>query len=168
MTLAMDEKQKTGALLLRTFRPGDEKPFKELNELWIVRHFALEDVDREVLDDPKGHILDAGGEICIAEIDGQVVGCCALLVTGSNEYELAKMTVSEAARGRGVGRNLLRYSIDHARTMGRGACTWGRIRNWRMPFISTNRWASRALLQPSTNPSTHGPISPWRCFSETH
>jgi putative acetyltransferase len=118
MTLAMDEKQKTGALLLRTFRPGDEKPFKELNELWIVRHFALEDVDREVLDDPKGHILDAGGEICIAEIDGQVVGCCALLVTGSNEYELAKMTVSEAARGRGVGRNLLRYSIDHARTMG--------------------------------------------------
>ena len=41
----------TGRLVLRRFEPGDEKPFKELNEAWISRDFALEPGDREVLDE---------------------------------------------------------------------------------------------------------------------
>jgi N-acetylglutamate synthase-like GNAT family acetyltransferase len=115
---AMDKENKAGALVLRTFQPGDEKPFKELNELWISRGFALEAADHEVLGDPKGQILDQGGEICIAELDGVVAACCALLVMGENEYELAKMTVAESARGRGIGRKLLLFAIDHARRIG--------------------------------------------------
>jgi putative acetyltransferase len=118
MTVDTDEQRQIGALLLRTFRPGDEKPFKELNESWISHNFALEEADHEVLGDPKGKILDPGGAICIAEVDGQVAGCCALLVIGPSEYELAKMTVSESVRGRGIGRRLLQFAIDHARKIG--------------------------------------------------
>lgn len=104
--------------MLRTFQPGDEKPFKELNEIWISQGFALEPADNEVLADPKGQILDQGGEICIAELDGEVAGCCALVVIGPNEYELAKMTVAASARGRGIGRKLLEFAIGHARRSG--------------------------------------------------
>jgi putative acetyltransferase len=118
MTTAADESLQTGTLLTRTFRPGDETPFKVLNEYWIGHDFALEPADHEVLDDPRGMILDQGGEICIAEIDGEVVGCCALLVIAPAEYELAKMTVTHTARGRGVGRKLLQFAIDHARSLG--------------------------------------------------
>lgn len=105
-------------LLLRTFRPGDEPAFRQLNEDWIRKYFALEPADRKVLGDPRAHILDAGGQICIAELGGTIVGCCALVAIAPGELELAKMTVAESARGRGVGRRLLEFAIDEARRMG--------------------------------------------------
>jgi putative acetyltransferase len=118
MTVDTEETRKIGALLLRTFKPGDEKPFKYLNEFWISQTFALEPADHEVLDDPKGRILDQGGEICIAEQDSMILGCCALLAIAPHQYELAKMTVSKSARGQGIGRKLLQFAIDHARALG--------------------------------------------------
>lgn len=105
-------------IVLRTFRPGDEAAFQRLNEAWIAKYFALEAADHAVLSDPRRHILAAGGQICIAEQDGEAIGCCALVVTEPGELELAKMTVAEGARGRGVGRKLLRFAIDTARRMG--------------------------------------------------
>ncbi|HTV82073.1 MAG TPA: GNAT family N-acetyltransferase [Acidobacteriaceae bacterium] len=105
-------------LLLRTFRPGDEDAFRLLNEAWISQHFALEPADREVLDDPRAHILSRGGQVCIAEQRGEVVGCCALIAIAPGELELAKMTVAESARGLGIGRKLLRFAIGVARQMG--------------------------------------------------
>ncbi len=108
----------TGKLVLRRFQPGDEKSFKELNEAWISRDFVLEPGDHEVLDDPRGKILAKGGQICVADLDGVVVGCCALIAIGPNQFELAKMTVSEAASGHGIGRKLLAFAIDLAGTLG--------------------------------------------------
>lgn len=105
-------------LQFRTFRPGDEEPFRRLNEDWIRKHFAIEPEDAAILADPHHHILAPGGQICVAETGGAVVGCCALVVMGPGEYELAKMTVSEAARGHAVGRRLLQFAIDVARQMG--------------------------------------------------
>jgi N-acetylglutamate synthase-like GNAT family acetyltransferase len=46
------------------------------------------------------------------------VGCCALLAMGDCTFEVAKMSVSENLRGRGIGRQLLIYTIEHARTIG--------------------------------------------------
>jgi len=107
----------TARPVLRRFQPGDEKPFKELNEAWISRDFTLEPGDHEVLDDPQGKILAKGGQICVAELDGEVVGCCALVPMNPGEFELAKMTVSESARGQGVGRRLLVFAIALARVL---------------------------------------------------
>ena len=111
------ERAVTGRLVLRRFQPGDEKAFKELNEAWISRDFAIEPGDREVLDDPQGKILAKGGQICLAERDGEVVGCCALIPLAPGEFELAKMTVSESARGYGIGRRLLVFAIAVARVL---------------------------------------------------
>ncbi|MFT4114489.1 GNAT family N-acetyltransferase [Silvibacterium sp.] len=105
-------------LVFRTFRPGDEEPFKRLNEAWIRELFTLEAADSRVLDHPREVILEPGGEICVAELAGEVVGCCALVAIREGEFELAKMTVSEAARGRGVGRRLLEYTIAEGRRRG--------------------------------------------------
>jgi N-acetylglutamate synthase-like GNAT family acetyltransferase len=105
-------------LLLRTFRPGDEDSFRRLNEAWIAQDFSIEPADREVLDDPRAHILARGGQVCMAELRGELVGCCALLAMAPGELELAKMTVAEPARGLGVGRKLLAFAIGVARQMG--------------------------------------------------
>lgn len=100
------------------FEPRHAPAWKRLNEAWITRLFKLEPKDREVLDHPKAKILDGGGHILIAERDGEPIGCVALIALEDGGFEVAKMTVSEAARGTGLGRMLMRACIERARTLG--------------------------------------------------
>jgi len=100
---------------VRDFAPGDETPFRELNEAWIREYFAIEEKDAEVLNDPVGQIILNGGEIIVAERDGRVLGCCALLPHGPGCYELGKMAVAPETRGQGIGKQILQYAIRRAR-----------------------------------------------------
>lgn len=108
---------KTAEVTIREFRAGDEAAWRRLNEEWIVHYFEfLEEKDEEALNDPAG-ILARGGRIFFAEREGQAVGCCAL-VAGDHGYEVAKMAVTAAARGAGIGRKLLKVVVAAAREMG--------------------------------------------------
>ena len=100
------------------FEPQHAAAFKALNEAWISKYFTLEAKDREVLDDPNGKILAKGGRIFMALQDGEAVGCVALLKMADGGYEVAKMTVAEAARGTGLGRMLMQRCIDAGAEMG--------------------------------------------------
>jgi GNAT superfamily N-acetyltransferase len=100
------------------FEPQHAEAFRTLNEAWISRHFALEPKDREVLEDPQGKILAKGGRIFMAIQDGEPVGCVALLAMADGGYEVAKMTVTEAARGTGLGRKLMERCIEAGREAG--------------------------------------------------
>jgi len=97
---------------------ADADAFRILNEEWIAQHFVIEEQDRRQLDDPVAAYLDTGGEILIAELDGQPIGCVALVPDGTGAYELSKMAISTKFRGRGAGRTLLTAAIDHAQRMG--------------------------------------------------
>jgi GNAT superfamily N-acetyltransferase len=103
---------------IRPFRSGDEDAFRRINEAWITRYFAMEEADREALDDPHGHILDRGGAILIAEEEDEAVGCVALIPEEPGVYELAKMGVMESSQGRGLGGLLMQAAIEAARAMG--------------------------------------------------
>jgi putative acetyltransferase len=106
------------ALVIRTFEPGDEKAFRELNEAWIAKHFRIEEKDQVALCDPRTYILNTGGQIFMALRDNTPVGCCALLAKEEGVFEVAKMTVAESERGHGLGRGLLEHVIAHARAHG--------------------------------------------------
>lgn len=101
------------------FEPRHAGAFRALNEAWITTLFALEPKDMDVLGDPQGKIIDKGGAVFMAELDGACVGCCALIAMDDGGYELAKMTVAEAARGMGLGRKLMDAAVDFA--VGKGA-----------------------------------------------
>ena len=93
--------------------------WRDLNAAWISRHFALEAKDVATLDDPRGVILDPGGEIFMAEdAAGTAIGCVALIPMADGGYELAKMTVAESARGTGLGRALMQACLDRAAALG--------------------------------------------------
>lgn len=100
------------------FEPRYAEAFRTLNEAWISKHFTLEAKDREVLEDPQGKILDKGGRIFMAVTDGEPVGCVALIRMADGGYEVAKMTVTEAARGSGLGKRLMERCIEAAREAG--------------------------------------------------
>ena len=113
--VADGEKESVSAIVLRAFCPEDSEAFRQLNEAWITRWFALEAEDVAILGDPQAHILEHGGQIVVAASGAEVVGCFALLPTRPGVLRLIRMTVLESYRGRGVGRMLLQRAIELAR-----------------------------------------------------
>ena len=100
------------------YEPRHRDAFRELNLEWIERWFTVEDADRRALEDPEASILSPGGHILMAEREGDVIGCCALVRESDDTFELAKMAVSPAAQGHGVGRALGEAAIERARRAG--------------------------------------------------
>jgi len=100
------------------YSPRHRERFRELNLAWITEHFRVEEADRRALDDPEGYILGHGGYIFMAEVEGRIVGGCALLRNDDGSFELAKMAVDPAVRGQGVGRALGEAAIATARALG--------------------------------------------------
>jgi GNAT superfamily N-acetyltransferase len=115
VTLVFMEK----TIRVREFRPGDGAAFRRLNEEWITRYFSIEEKDRVLFDDPEGQIIAQGGMIFILESDGAPVGCCALINKDEETFEVAKMAITEAHQGKGLGRILLQSCIDRARFWGK-------------------------------------------------
>jgi N-acetylglutamate synthase-like GNAT family acetyltransferase len=97
---------------------ADVDAFRTLNTEWIVTNFDLEDQDRRQLEDPVAAYIRPGGQILIAELDGERVGCVALAPDDEGAYELSKMAVAPGVRGRGIGRLLLEGTIAYARDLG--------------------------------------------------
>ena len=92
--------------------------FKQLNLAWITEHWRVEAADLKALDSPFESIIDVGGAILIGELGSAVVGTVALIPLEEGTVELAKMTVSKAARGTGLGLALGKAALARARAMG--------------------------------------------------
>jgi putative acetyltransferase len=100
------------------FSPHHQAAFKQINIEWISDLFTVEPHDLEQLDHPETHILIDGGEILLAQHGEAIVGTVAIIRTGPDEFELAKMGITKAARGLGIGRLLCEAAVDYARNMG--------------------------------------------------
>lgn len=95
------------------YAPQWRADFARLNLEWLEAHFVVEPIDRTVLLDPETHILGPGGRILFAvDGDARVVGTVALKREGEGVYELTKMAVDPACRGRGIGRQLMLASLS--------------------------------------------------------
>jgi putative acetyltransferase len=97
---------------------ADARAFKMLNEEWITRLFTLESADTATLNDPVGAIVDRGGQVLIARLGEDRVGCVALVPTGAGVFELSKMAVRPELRGHGAGRQLITAAIALAGRLG--------------------------------------------------
>jgi putative acetyltransferase len=108
---------KEAAVLIRSFQSEDAADFRRLNEEWITRYFRLEEKDSRTLSDPGRYILLPGGYIAMAMVQKEAVGCCALIRLGDTSFEVAKMAITPAWQGHGLGRKLLEHVIQHAREL---------------------------------------------------
>jgi putative acetyltransferase len=108
----------TSEIGFRLFQHGDADAFRELNEGWIARYFRLEEQDHIQLRDPEQNILRPGGQIVMAVVGEERIGCCALIFVRHGVFEVAKMAVSQSYRGHGIGRRLLEYTIAQAKVLG--------------------------------------------------
>lgn len=100
------------------YLPKFHDDFKCLNYEWIGKYFKLEEADHQSLNHPEEKILNPGGYIYMALNNDEIVGTCALIKMDDNTYELAKMAVTEEARGKGIGWLLGQAAINKARELG--------------------------------------------------
>lgn len=106
---------------IRPFAPSDAPSFAALNRRWIEELFGMEEKDIRQLEHPKSVILDKGGFIAVAEIDGWVIGTGAILPAahtpddGRNWMEIVKMATEPSVQGRGIGAAILTRLIEFAR-----------------------------------------------------
>ena len=95
---------------------GDYKSaFESLNREWIEEYFVMEEEDLKTLQNPESYIMEKGGEIFFAVLDGDVVGTSAMIQTSKGIYELAKMSVAKKLQGLGIGKKLLKRCIDFSK-----------------------------------------------------
>lgn len=98
-----------------SFRPEHAGWFAQLNREWLEAYGLMEPANEEQLADPRKYFLGNGGQIFVALHDGDVVGTCAIIPQGDDEFELAKLTVSPTFRGRGIARRLVERCLAYAR-----------------------------------------------------
>ena len=93
--------------------------FAELNYEWLEKYFEPDKKDKQILNNPEKEIINKGGEIFFAILNSIVVGTCAVLKIDDSIYELAKMSVTEKAQGKQIGKKLTLTAIGYA--VGKGA-----------------------------------------------
>ncbi len=90
------------------------EPIKTLNYEWLEKYFRVEAGDVESLSNPQKYIIDKGGHIYYAKLDGEIVGTASLLKKSETVYELGKMAVNDKAQGHGIGTILIEHCLEVA------------------------------------------------------
>ncbi|KAA2241537.1 GNAT family N-acetyltransferase [Chitinophaga agrisoli] len=129
------KQRESAAVHIVDYTPEYAKAFKDLNEEWITLYFTMEEADHKALDHPKEYILSKGGHIWMAMYDEQPVGTCAMIKMEDGGYELAKMAVSPAVRGKNIGWLL-----------GQAAIHWAQEKGAKRVYLESN-----TILKPAIN-----------------
>jgi len=100
------------------YRDEHHASFRQLNLEWLDHYHLTESHDLMILDDPEGTVIGNGGFIWMAEADGKIVGCAGLMKEREGEYELIKMAVTNAYRGKGISKLLIEQCLAKANEIG--------------------------------------------------
>lgn len=101
-------------LHFRKFVSQDAALFKALNIEWLEAYFEVEPIDERVLSNPQREILDPGGFIIMAEVNGVTIGTFAYIKKGEQLYEFSKMAIDPKYRGQGYGNIMMQFAIAFA------------------------------------------------------
>jgi DNA-binding MarR family transcriptional regulator/GNAT superfamily N-acetyltransferase len=143
----------TAKPIVKPFHAKWREHFYRINAEWLERHWTIEDIDHRVLSQPEKLVLEPGGAIFFALVDGEVIGTCALLQESPGVFELTKMGVETGWRGIGAGRALIQAIIQEFHK-----------RRGKTLFLESNKRLGPALKlyesagfvhQPAPRPGSH-------------
>ena len=97
---------------------GFNKKYSEkffiLNKAWIEESWQLEDSDKKDLLNPD-KIVENGGQVFFALENKIAIGTVAMIKSSGDIFELAKMTVQEDFRGKGIANMLMNECLKFAK-----------------------------------------------------
>ena len=85
-----------------------------LNKAWIEESWHLEDSDKKDLLNPD-KIVENGGQVFFALENKIAIGTVAMIKSSGDRFELAKMTVQEDFRGKGIANMLMNECLKFAK-----------------------------------------------------
>jgi ribosomal protein S18 acetylase RimI-like enzyme len=106
--------------VLRDFEPCDQAPVRELvlsgmRERWGNAYDPLANPD---LDNISASYVDRGADVVVAEIGGEIVATGMLRPEGDGRGRIVRVSVDQAHRQRGFGRQLVEELVRRARRRG--------------------------------------------------
>ena len=96
------------------FNKKYSEQFFILNKVWIEESWRLEDSDKKDLLNPD-KIVENGGQVFFALENKIPVGTVAMIKSSDDRFELAKMTVQEDFRGKGIANMLMDECLKFAK-----------------------------------------------------
>jgi ribosomal protein S18 acetylase RimI-like enzyme/predicted transcriptional regulator len=117
----LEELKNTRAARVIEFDERYAVDFGRLNYEWIAAGYTVEKQDRKILDHPYETIMQPGGQIFFAVVDGVAAGTVALIPMEDENLELTKMAVSPEYRGLGIGDKLMEACVEYGRKTGAGS-----------------------------------------------
>ncbi len=121
-------------MLIVSWKPEYSKEFKEMNIYWLEEFFWVEPHDEDVLGDPEKYIIEPGGNIFFIKDNDKVIGCVALMKIENKIFELTKMAVKPEYRGKKIGQELMKFTLNFARE-----------KEWNKLIIYSNRKLENAI-----------------------
>ena len=101
-------------LQLVPYKTDYKQDFIDLNIDWLEEFFVVEPYDKKVLEDCENQIIAKGGFIFFALLKTEVVGTFAFMKVENQTYELSKMAVKKSFRGKGIGNQMMAFSVRFA------------------------------------------------------
>jgi GNAT superfamily N-acetyltransferase len=101
--------------------PGDVGAIVRLHGILYAREYGFDPTFEAYVAGPLAEFVRAGsdgGRLWIAEQEGRLVGCVAVVAASAETAQLRWFLVDPAARGAGLGKRLLGEAIQFARDAG--------------------------------------------------
>ena len=95
------------------FNKKYSEQFFTLNKAWIEESWHLEDSDKKDLLNPD-KIFENGGQVFFALENKIAIGTVAMIKSSDDRFELAKMTVQDGFRGKGIANMLMNECLKFA------------------------------------------------------
>lgn len=95
-----------------------QSDFKRMNLEWLDRYGLTESHDLEILDHPEEKVIAGGGKLFLAKEGETIIASAGIAKTDMESFELVKMYVDPAYRGKGISKNLLELCIAEAKRAG--------------------------------------------------
>jgi N-acetylglutamate synthase-like GNAT family acetyltransferase len=120
-TMHDSNRVKENITLRTTLQPGDIGTIVYLHGILYAREYGFDHMFEAYVAGPLSEFAHSGSEgerLWIAERDGQIVGCIAIVTASAEVAQLRWFLVHPDARGAGLGRRLLDAAVAFSREQG--------------------------------------------------
>jgi N-acetylglutamate synthase-like GNAT family acetyltransferase len=107
--------------LRTTLKPGDIGSIVYLHGILYAREYGFDHMFEAYVAGPLAEFAHASSErerLWVAELDGRIVGCIAIVAASAEVAQLRWFLVHPDARGRGLGKRLLDAAVGFSRDQG--------------------------------------------------